>query len=418
MQPSAPPLLDGEEEPSNRRPVSGSSRLLSAPDYTGSDGHAQQHRLSSTASSFVVDSSSIVIESSPAPMAYSEPVAYAEPLIVSNSNEAAVGLSTGHSGHRTTNRSASSRGSEKTFSPLFCILVVATCVGIFVLEMYEAEYTFASFQENPMFGPPIRVLIRCGAKLDCLIEQHGQSWRVFTPMWLHAGVIHLVANMGALIQLGFPLEREYGWRKIGPLYFFGGMLGTLASILFLPNSIMVGASGAVFSLLGANWADFLLYSRKCKSFTGLFLVTLLNLGLGVTPLLDNFAHVGGFIAGVLWGFVYLRRENGSCLGFCALFIASLVTLAPIIAVMAGVHLDVLCPECSKINCLPTPLWNCDSQNSFGPCEASWFQTEGLLELRCGADNSTHYVNNVTASPSHEMVVKECANVCGALCWGA
>ena len=45
-------------------------------------------------------------------------------------------------------------------------------------------------------------------------------------MWLHAGILHYLANMNCVRQVGFMLEREYGWRKIGPLYLVGGFYGT------------------------------------------------------------------------------------------------------------------------------------------------------------------------------------------------
>ena len=137
----------------------------------------------------------------------------------------------------------------------FIYLVVLLCLGAFAFEMRENKWRFESFDHNPMLGPSAGSLIKCGAKLDCLIEQQGEFWRIFSPMWLHAGVIHIVCNMGATLQLGVPLEKEYGWKAIAPLYMAAGIIGTLCSILFLPNSIMVGASGAVFGLLGASWAS-------------------------------------------------------------------------------------------------------------------------------------------------------------------
>ena len=350
-------------------------------------------------------------------------MAYAEPLLeAENSLVVAQPVPVRRSDYRTIRaRPAPNhvrRSATRRHAPLFCILIVMACTAIFVLEMRMASWKFAPFHDNPLFGPSVDILIRCGAKLDCLIEDHGQFWRIASPMWLHAGIIHVACNMGAVVQLGIPLEREFGWRKIGPLYMFGGLLGTLASVLFLPNSVMVGASGAVFALLGASWADWLLHIRECRSFISLFVVTVFNLALGLTPLLDNFAHVGGFIAGVLWGLVYLRKENGSCVGFAALFLATLITLAALIAVMAKLHLDVLCPECSKINCIPTPWWGCAEQEMYGPCNAEWNPESETLKLVCGADNSSHYIQNISSTPDQETLLKECGVACSGLCWDA
>jgi membrane associated rhomboid family serine protease len=409
--PSAPPLFPGEEDDAAYR--RSSAALFSAPDFVAGGG-APRRPSRAQSSSFIVDSSSVTVEH---PLAYAEPLLEAEPgmAVARPASSRRANYRTGRARPAPT---TARRDVSRHYSPIFCIAIVLACTVIFVLEMKVSEFAFAPFHDNPLFGPRAAVLIRCGAKLDCLIEDYGQFWRVITPMWLHAGILHVVCNMGAVIQLGFPLEREYGWRKIGPLYMFGGLMGTLASILVLPNSIMVGASGAVFALLGASWADWLLHIRECRSFISLFIVTVFNLALGLTPLLDNFAHCGGFVAGVLWGLVYLRKENGSCLGFTALFVASLITLAALIAVVAKVHLDVLCPECTKINCIPTPWWGCAEQEAYGPCAATWDQRSETLNLVCGADNSTHYIQNITSVPDQEVLLIECGVACSGLCWGA
>ena len=302
-------------------------------------------------------------------------------------------------------------------SACFLTLVVLLCTAAFVLEMYTNHWKFESFASNPMFGPSAGTLIVCGAKLDCLIEQQSEWWRVFSPMWLHAGVIHVVANMGATIQLGFPLERTYGWKAIAPLYMASGIIGTLCSILFLPNSIMVGASGAVFGLLGACWSEFFLNvngRRTSRVFWSLFLITVLNLLLGTTPLLDNFAHTGGMLSGFLWGLFLLNANNGGgCGGFLSLAIALLVTMAAFVAVVAQVHLDEECEWCSYINCLPTPFWSCAIDAFYGPCAVSW--RDEILNVTC-AVGEPHFFNNITAVPDQASINKYCNASCGTICW--
>ena len=97
------------------------------------------------------------------------------------------------------------------------------------------------------------------------------------------------------------------------IYLIGGLMGNVASSIFLPASITVGASGAVFSLFGAMWGDFVqnwaLYKGgRCAQLFSLILMTIINLGLGaVVPMIDNFAHMGGFVAGLLLSLALFPR---------------------------------------------------------------------------------------------------------------
>ena len=327
------------------------------------------------------------------------------------------GSSTSPGRYRTQQRPPAD--TTKQHRACFIPLVVLLCIGVFVLEMRQNNWKFEAFNHNPMFGPSAGTLIKCGAKLDCLIEGPSHEYyRIFSPMWLHAGVIHIVCNMAATWQLGMPLEREYGWKTIAPLYMAAGIAGTLCSILFLPNSIMVGASGAVFGLLGACWAEWIMnidHRRTCKVFLSLFIITALNLALGVTPLLDNFAHTGGLLAGIIWGLFLLRNEGESCGGFLSLFVAMVVTTAVFVAVIAQVHLDQTCTWCSFINCVPSPWWNCNIDQFFGPCSVKWLPQDQLLNVTC-AEGLPHFIDNVTSEPTQAIINEECSKICSDICW--
>jgi membrane associated rhomboid family serine protease len=319
---------------------------------------------------------------------------------------------------------------QPAHSACFLKMVVLLCIGAFVLEIWENNWKFESFDHNPMIGPSAGTLIRSGAKLDCLIEDHSESWRIFTPMWLHAGIIHIVANMGAVIQLGFPLEREHGWKAIGPLYMASGIIGTLCSILFLPNSIMVGASGAVFGLLGASWSEYALNiddRRNCNVFWSLLFITIINLLIGTTPLLDNFAHTGGMISGFIWGLFLLSNNNNnksgdgsgggnSIDGFMPLLVAMVITVSAFVAVVAKVHLDKECSWCQYINCIPTPFWSCSIDAFYGPCQVEYLPApKEVLNITC-ATGISHYYNNITTIPDQSSINKFCNSTCGDICW--
>ena len=131
--------------------------------------------------------------------------------------------------------------------------------------------------------------------------------------WLHAGVLHLLFNMMALGGLGAPLERKFGTWRLATLYVTSGLFGTVVSVIFLPNVISVGASASVFGLVGACWADvFINHFGRHKwppSFFALLVATALNLAIGLTPWVDNFMHLGGFVAGLLAGMSLFAKRG-------------------------------------------------------------------------------------------------------------
>jgi rhomboid protease GluP len=90
----------------------------------------------------------------------------------------------------------------------------------------------------------------------------GDGWRLFTALFLHVGLIHLVFNMWALASFGPIVERLYGSVAYGVIYAFAGLIGGLASITWRPDINSVGASGAIFGILGALMGRW----RKRKGF--------------------------------------------------------------------------------------------------------------------------------------------------------
>ncbi len=147
-------------------------------------------------------------------------------------------------------------------------------------------------------------LIGMGAKYNPRLWM-GEYWRLLTPLFLHAGWEHFLFNSFALFQLGSLVERFFGERRFFWIYFGAGLLGTVASVLFQPDTVSVGASGAIFGLVGA-----LIYFsiRRPQVAKGLFgrsfwIVLGLNLVLGfVHPGIDYMGHLGGLIGGLLWAY--------------------------------------------------------------------------------------------------------------------
>ncbi len=152
-----------------------------------------------------------------------------------------------------------------------------------------------------------------GAKVNSLIMQ-GQYWRFFTPMFLHGDEIHLAVNCYSLYIVGTQVERLYGHRKFSIIYFVSGILGCIVSFAF-SSSVSVGASGAIFGLLGAMLFFAIKRPALLKSSFGANLITTLviNLAYGfMNSRIDNHGHIGGLVGGFLTtGVVYNSREKTS-----------------------------------------------------------------------------------------------------------
>jgi rhomboid protease GluP len=164
----------------------------------------------------------------------------------------------------------------------------------------------------------VGVLIRLGANVPALVLD-GQPWRLFTSIFLHIGIVHILLNGWALYQLGGLVETFVGPSRMLAVALGSGLVGSAASTawhVWMQNpGISAGASGAVFGLLGALVG--LLLSRRNdlraegrSLLSSLLLWAGLNVYLGLsTPGIDNAAHFGGAITGLLVGyFVLLRRR--------------------------------------------------------------------------------------------------------------
>ena len=151
------------------------------------------------------------------------------------------------------------------------------------------------------------VLVELGAKINPLIA-NGQYFRLLTAMFLHGGLMHILFNMYALYALGNFVEEAFG--KVGYLiiYFVSGILSTFASYFF-SAAISVGASGAIFGLLGACLTFAIFKKNKIgKQFLfDILSVIVLNIVIGISsPDIDNFAHIGGLISGSLISLIIMN----------------------------------------------------------------------------------------------------------------
>ncbi|ESR42340.1 RHOMBOID-like protein 1 [Citrus sinensis] len=265
-----------------------------------------------------------------------------------------------------------------------------------------------------------------------VVDKH-QGWRLITCNWLHGGVFHILANMLSLLVIGIRLEQEFGFIRVGLLYIISGFGGSLLSALFIQSNISVGASGALFGLLGSmlselitNWT---IYTNKIAAFLTLVVIIAINLAVGILPHVDNFAHIGGFISGFLLGFVFLIRpqfgwveQRYALSGYsalsrrkfktyqCILWIVSLVLVIvgltlSLVMLLRGVDANDHCSWCHYLSCVPTSRWSCRTEPAF----CSTTQDGNQLNVTCSSNGKSNLY--ILSNPSSSQIQSLCTELC-------
>jgi membrane associated rhomboid family serine protease len=210
-------------------------------------------------------------------------------------------------------------------------VIIAVLIAVFVLETVQGGLGSlgtgsgrAAYNLGAMFPPAVA---------------EGQYWRLFTAMFLHFGVIHLLVNLYSLFILGTILEREIGRGRYLALYLLSGLAASAASYMFGPLiTLSAGASGAIFGIFGAVFA--VNYRRRHTAAGALAMrsmvqIIVLNVVINIllASYLDWRAHVGGAIAGAIMGFGFAApgREDVrrlASIGACALVV--LITVGMVV----------------------------------------------------------------------------------------
>lgn len=249
--------------------------------------------------------------------------------------------------------------------PYFTIVVTIIQVCVFIAELAKmANLTGSAFQTkpyfNPMLGPSTYVLINMGARYVPCMHQISdisndttiqfpcpnltttdtnvcslpelcgmlgipevndayiphQWYRVITPIFLHAGFLHIIFNLLLQVTMGATIERQIGWLKYSIIYMMCGISGFVLGSNFSPDGIAsTGALGSLFGILAVNMLCFVYCGKKntnlygTKKF-GLFIVVMIfemivSFVLGLLPGMDNFSHIGGFAMGLVMGVALL-----------------------------------------------------------------------------------------------------------------
>ncbi|MBX3094906.1 MAG: rhomboid family intramembrane serine protease [Cryobacterium sp.] len=176
--------------------------------------------------------------------------------------------------------------------PVVTYSIMALCVVLWLAQVFIGDVVTAYL----LYYPPLTL---------------SEPWRMLTVAFVHstASPFHLLFNMYALWLFGRILEQLLGrWRFLA-LYLISGFGGSVAVLLLAPTSLVVGASGAVFGLFGAF---FVIQRRLGSGSMQLIVVIGINLVIGfVIPGISWQGHVGGLIAGVLVGLVYMATRRAA-----------------------------------------------------------------------------------------------------------
>jgi rhomboid protease GluP len=182
-----------------------------------------------------------------------------------------------------------------------------------------------------------REVVGALALIPSLIDA-GEWWRLLTPMLVHGGPLHVFLNMYILFIYGPNVEQAFGTVRFVLMFLIAGFLGSAFSYAFPPDVGSVGASGAIFGVVGILVVY--LYRRRRTSFMAQYLrgmgfFILANFIFGLLPgmNIDNFAHLGGLVGGVLLGLGFDRGESAEARSPLGLQVATAVAVVALGAVL-------------------------------------------------------------------------------------
>jgi membrane associated rhomboid family serine protease len=301
------------------------------------------------------------------------------------------------------------RGIGRQKYPFVVWALTIAMVGVFVNELVvnsRAQGSPISFHPvvNPMLGPSMSALIQLGARFPacmksvaavplstqfgclnnlanppdilCSLEEicgfggfhnkaPNQWFRFITPVFLHAGFVHILLNMLAQLTVSAQIEREMGSGGFLLTYFAAGIFGNVLGGNFaLVGSPSVGASGAIFGTLAVTWVDLFAHwkyqYRPVRKLIFMTIELLIGIAIGYIPYVDNFAHLGGFLMGLLVGTTFYpvisatRRHKVIMWGFRLLAIPLAVVL--FVVLIRNFYTSdpyAACSGCRYLSCFPT-----------------------------------------------------------------
>lgn len=187
--------------------------------------------------------------------------------------------------------------------PLYSIILIVCIVIVWLVQIAAVP------GETALFGGENSVLLAGFVKQLFL---HGDYWRILTGGTLHGGIMHLGFNAYALYILGKLIEFLSNRSHLAIVFILSVIGGGIMSLIFLPDSASIGASGGIVGFLGYLTA----YGfKRRKLLSNAFLKNMLFnigfiafIGIFVIPNVDNFGHLGGLLVGLIYGFIQVPSD--------------------------------------------------------------------------------------------------------------
>jgi rhomboid protease GluP len=211
--------------------------------------------------------------------------------------------------HEAAQRGEVADDAPQTVMPTPWVRRSESTIGLtqIIFGINAAVFLGMAFSSSTIMDFPLPELVRWGANVGALTFS-GEWWRMLTNVFVHGGIIHIAFNMWCLWNLGALCESLYGRWTYAAIYLICGVGASLASAAWHPYTPSVGASGAIFGLAGALIAAFKLgefsvpRSALAGTLRSLGAFVVYNLVFGaVLPGIDNTAHIGGLVTGLIVG---------------------------------------------------------------------------------------------------------------------
>jgi membrane associated rhomboid family serine protease len=203
------------------------------------------------------------------------------------------------------------RISLDRYGPYVTLTLIAINVAFYVLELALGGNVNGT--GNWLYEHGVLIARALDSSGETIGVAEGEFWRLLTAAFLHYGPIHLALNMFVLWFIGPALEEYLGHARYALLYIVAGLAGSAGALLVSPDSPTVGASGAIWGIMGAA---LLLEARRIYVFGGqaLGLVVLNAAFTFLIPGISIGGHLGGLVGGAIAAYLFLTLQRQPVLG--------------------------------------------------------------------------------------------------------
>jgi len=180
-------------------------------------------------------------------------------------------------------------------------------ITVILIAVNIAVYVYTSLAGGNFLETDITMITKYG-QMNGSILFLGWYYQLFTSMFVHVTIVHLAGNMLFLLIFGLRAEEMFSLPEYLLIYFIGGLAGNLLSLGFLPLWVpSAGASGAIFGVFGACSV----YIRRTvgQSIIGAVIFAFFLLLLSSGPNVNNLAHIGGLVIGLIFGYFLATRRK-------------------------------------------------------------------------------------------------------------